>query len=335
MPGILIGNCVIKHNGVFISKPAPISAEIVQLEHREVVITFDQDLDGTSVPATTAFTIAGKTISGVAILGAEVTLTVTVGFGYGDIVTVSYTTPVINKILSLAGGLAADSFVNQAVTNNLMILFDGHTPGWYDHLDTATLVKDTGVTEAVNRWNDKLSSGHDLVQAAVGKRPIWSAADGILFDGTSHNMQGAFALDQPCMVYFVFRQVTWTLNDVILYGGADVRSFLRQRDADTVFGAYQGTAYSGYVYATVNTFYLMRWVLNGAGSKIQRNNDAAVTGNFGALGLSGLTLAANFYTASNANVQFKEIICRNVVDTGADEIAVYNYLATKHGFATI
>ena len=36
-----------------------------------------------------------------------------------------------------------------------------------------------------------------------------------------------------------------------------------------------------------------------------------------------------------ANFQVKEIILRNVADTSGDETAIYNYLATKYGFATI
>ncbi len=85
-----------------------------------VSITFLSDLDDTSVPATTAFTLAGKTITNVSIIGAVVTLTVSVDYVYGDVITVVYTQPVLNPLKALAGGGLVASF-SQAVTNNIVI----------------------------------------------------------------------------------------------------------------------------------------------------------------------------------------------------------------------
>jgi hypothetical protein len=209
----------------------------------------------------------------------------------------------------------------------------GNTVAWYDSTDLTTITKDG--SDFVSLWKDKLLSGNDLVQATGTNQPKWVLNDGVVLDGVDNFMIKAFTLNQPCMVYFVFRQITWTINDVVIYGGTDVRSYLRQHDENTVLSAYQGTAYSGYLYCPLTTFHLVRWVLNGANSKIQKNNDAAITGDFGATALQGLTLGSNYYGILNSNVQFKEIILRSVADDAGDETNIYNYLAGKHGFPTI
>jgi hypothetical protein len=116
MPGILIGNCVIKHNGVISPKPVPISAEITSADLTKVVITFDQALNVASVPATTAFTLTGKTISSVVVVGSTVVLTVTVAYVYGNSgVVVDYIKPILNPITADIGGGKADSFTGLAV----------------------------------------------------------------------------------------------------------------------------------------------------------------------------------------------------------------------------
>lgn len=85
----------------------------------QVKITFDRDIKPISIPAVSAFALAGKTISGVSISGAIVTLTITGSYEEGDIVTVSYTKPSTNPIKALTGNMDADSFTGYPVTNNL------------------------------------------------------------------------------------------------------------------------------------------------------------------------------------------------------------------------
>jgi hypothetical protein len=94
------------------------SAQIADANKDKVVITMDIVMDETSTPATSAFTLTGKTISGVVISSTTVTLTVTVPYVYGDSVTVSYTQPGSNKLKGATGGVVA-SFVDQVVTNNI------------------------------------------------------------------------------------------------------------------------------------------------------------------------------------------------------------------------
>ena len=99
------------------SAPVVLSAHITDATPNEVVIVFDQALNDTIVSATTDFTLAGKSISLVSIVGDEVRLVVSVAYAYGDVVTADYTKG-LNPLQGLAGGLVA-SFTGQAVTNNI------------------------------------------------------------------------------------------------------------------------------------------------------------------------------------------------------------------------
>lgn len=95
------------------------SPAIANATPTHVDITFDRAMDITSVPDVSAFTLAGKTISSVSISGSVVTLTVSVAYVFGDVVTVSYTKPSTNPLISTSGFIV-DSFSGVAVTNNVI-----------------------------------------------------------------------------------------------------------------------------------------------------------------------------------------------------------------------
>ena len=74
-------------------------------------LTYDEALDGSSVPAASAFTLrvgsATPTVSTVAISGTVVTLTLSPAVVFGDTVTVTYTVPGTNPLQDAAGNDAA------------------------------------------------------------------------------------------------------------------------------------------------------------------------------------------------------------------------------------
>lgn len=81
------------------------------------------------------------------------------------------------------------------VPSGSTIISDGNTVAWYDY-DASTTLSLT-VDSSVYQWNDKLGSGHNLVQATSTKQPLWTE-DGILFNGTSNCMKTeAFTYLQP------------------------------------------------------------------------------------------------------------------------------------------
>ena len=86
-----------------------------------LVLTYDEALDANSRPATSVFTVTitggSTTVSGVAISGSVVTLTLSSAVTAGQTVTVSYAVPGSNPIQDAAGNDAA-ALTNRAVTNN-------------------------------------------------------------------------------------------------------------------------------------------------------------------------------------------------------------------------
>ncbi|MDE2982702.1 MAG: SwmB domain-containing protein [Gemmatimonadota bacterium] len=86
-----------------------------------LTITFDENLDGTSEPAASAFTVrvagAGRTVSGVSLSAATVTLTLASAVTPGQTVTVSYAQPTANPLQDGATNKVAN-FGPETATNN-------------------------------------------------------------------------------------------------------------------------------------------------------------------------------------------------------------------------
>jgi hypothetical protein len=209
------------------------------------------------------------------------------------------------------------------------LTIDGHTVGWYDSQNLTTITKDG--SELVAQWNDKLGSGHNLLQSEGSNKPVWSTS-GILFDGADDWMKtGSFTLDQPIFIYIVFKNVTNTQYDWIFDGYTGDKVTLIQ-DGGTEYNlmANAGT-YSALATMTNNTFGIVRVLFYGASSKLQVNEDTPITSNFGANNMGGFTLGMNAWGQKWANIQVKEIIIRNVSDSSGDEDAIYTYLKNKYG----
>ena len=87
-----------------------------------VTLTYNEALDPASTPVTTAFAVkvndVARGISGVAISGSVVTLTLASPVVTGNTVTVGYTKPVSGAVLQDVAGNDAMTIVPQTVTNN-------------------------------------------------------------------------------------------------------------------------------------------------------------------------------------------------------------------------
>ncbi len=102
-----------------ITIPSILSAAVADANPDDIVIVFSENLDEDSVPATSAFSATGKTISGVDVSGDTVTVTVNSAYANGNTITVSYVPPVSDPLQSDATGRTVVAFTNQAVTNNV------------------------------------------------------------------------------------------------------------------------------------------------------------------------------------------------------------------------
>lgn len=212
-----------------------------------------------------------------------------------------------------------------------LILKDGNTVAWYDSQLLSTITKDG--SDFVSAWNDKLGSGHDLLQAVGTNQPKWFSVNGILFDGVDNFMKtAAFTLIQPEMIYMVFKQVTWISNSRVFDGNLVNSGILRQVVATPQIGVFAGSASTKSSDLALNTYGIARVLFNGASSKFIVNNNIPITGDFGAANLGGFILGSNAGGGVNhSNIQVKEIILRKVADSATDEQNIYNYLSKKYG----
>lgn len=332
MSWIIVGNSVIKYGSKIVAVPLTVSAEVTQADPDKVAITFDQALLDTSVPATTAFALAGKTISNVAIVGAVVTLTVTVTYEYGDTITVDYTKPGANQLKALIGGGQVASFSGQVVTNNIthpLAIEDGNTKLWLDYM--------TGVTKdgsnGVSVWANKLLVTASDLDHIGPTKPLWES-DGILFDGDFDGMwSDAFPYEQPEMIYLVIKQITWS-DYGFFFDGIPGNTGVVEQATGTVspnIVAYAGTESTPSGALALDTWGIVRVLFNGASSKLIVNNEIPITGNFGALDMNGVTLAKFGSGAYNGHIKIAEAIFRQVDEAAGDEALIYNYLKSKYG----
>jgi hypothetical protein len=184
-------------NNVFGTVPVFVSATVENAAPTKIVITYDQALDG--IPVAGDFSITGKTISGVAIVGATVEVTVTVLFEYGDSILISYTAGA-SPIKGLVGGLEAANLVNQVVTNNVadvsLIPYvngftwddtngDGTGNGWTDAGGTGvpTIVTGNGFTGNAQRIPHVNGGGNTQFYYNTGV---------VAAIGTSYKIRGKF-----------------------------------------------------------------------------------------------------------------------------------------------
>ncbi|NMD01491.1 MAG: polysaccharide deacetylase family protein [Bacteroidales bacterium] len=200
---------------------------------------------------------------------------------------------------------------------------------WYDAGDLTTITKDG--SNLVSKWADKLGSGNDLIQANAARQPIWTTPHSIVFNGVSggHNLRKVFTLNQPANFYIVFKYITFTHQDVILSGTS--AGLFRQYSAAPQLRA--GVTLEGSnTDLALNTFGIARVFFNGATSKIQIDNNAAVNFDAGATtALGGISLGARADgTANNSNIQICEIIVRRITDTAPHDTSIYNYLSNKY-----
>jgi uncharacterized repeat protein (TIGR02059 family) len=101
-----------------ITPPSLLTATVEDADPADIVLTFDEDLDETSVPAAGDFTLSVGEVESVDVTDDVVTLTVDAPYADDDVVTVTYT-PGANPLRDLFGNNAA-ALASEAVTNNVL-----------------------------------------------------------------------------------------------------------------------------------------------------------------------------------------------------------------------
>lgn len=207
------------------------------------------------------------------------------------------------------------------------ILSDGNTVGWYDYLLDVT--KDG--SDFVSAWGDQSGENNHLLQASGTAQPLWTV-NGVLLDGIDNYMKTApFVWDQPEMIYMVAKQVTWTSTDRFFDGNISNTAVLQQITTTPNLRINAGTNLGENTNLPINTYAIIRVLFNGASSKLQINETAALTGDAGASDADGLTLGRQGSgIAQWGNIEVKETILRKIADITANEAIIYNYLKSKY-----
>ncbi len=177
----------------------------------------------------------------------------------------------------------------------------------------------------------KKFTGNHLSGYLAGTKPI-----NHIFDGSDDYLKTpAFTLVRPEFIYFVGKQVTWTLNDTILDGGGSTSAKLQQNTATPKIRLNNGVTSADNANFPVDTLCILRLSLTIGGGSVQVNNTAATGGPTGTNEMNGFTIGCQGGLGVYANIDVREIIVRNKTDDATDQTKIYNYLATKHGLPTI
>jgi hypothetical protein len=153
--GTSTGNTMLTHVDFDIAAadttaPAVSSASVANSTPTVLNINMTEAMDTGSVPAASAFTVSGHTVSSVAITGSTINLTLATPFVFGEAArTVSYTQPGTNNARDLATtpNLLAN-FSAQAITNNVAaptpVSFSGTVPTRNGVVSTAASFTNAG-----------------------------------------------------------------------------------------------------------------------------------------------------------------------------------------------
>lgn len=188
----------------------------------------------------------------------------------------------------------------------------------------------TNTSGKISAWADASTNSRDLVQTTAANRPTFLSDGTVVFDGSAQFMQSTFTLNQPCTIYMLVNQLTWTLNDVLI-DGVTAAAQLIQTATTPGLTVNAGSALSANAALPVNTWGVLGLVLNGASSLFRINAGGpatAVSGNAGSNALGGITLGAARTPANYANIAVRELLVYSVAHDGATRHKVARYMGS-------
>ena len=237
-----------------------------------------------------------------------------------------------HNIMPTAIGIGISPMVQLGAVLNLFqkAITDGHTIAYYDLADLDTLVFN-GETNGVLQVKDKLLSGRDLKQSDTTKGPLYQyLTNSLQFNGVSHWMAtDAFTWDQPCFIYALIKQITWTANEGVMGSKVGFDAYLAQGGATPNLSAFAGNNETGNTNLAVNTWGIIRLKFHGASGTFQIDDTAVVNSNFGTAAMGGVTLGAFGGGLNKSNIEVKAIILRDSADDATTQGIIYDELAKK------
>ena len=179
----------------------------------------------------------------------------------------------------------------------------------------------------VSQWADQSGNARHLVQATDAARPALQGDNSILFDGVDDTLKAVFTLNQPCTIYLLFKQVSWTANEYIFDGNVGDSTILRQRfgGASPELAIYAGSGVGNDANLAVDSYGVAIVIFNGASSFLGINSNAGATLDAGTNNPGGFSLASNTF-GQFSNIQVKEGIIYSAAHDAATRAQVVAYL---------
>ncbi len=203
------------------------------------------------------------------------------------------------------------------------VFYDGDTVFFYDPRDLSTITKDGG--NIITRWNDRLSSGRDLVIGSA----LWVDPGTVRFNGTDQYLATAdFAWPVPIFIYIIFKQITWAHVRIIL-SPASNDMYVYQYTPTPNIALYSGVLLHTNPDIAVGTWAILRALFNGANSKLITDDNAPVPGDAGAVNNgNGFWIGRRLAPLSPlySNIEVEAIVGRK---STVGEAEIYNYLVPR------
>ena len=211
------------------------------------------------------------------------------------------------------------------------------TPASLDNLE-AWYQFNTGITvtgAGVSQWDDQSGNDRHLLQGTDTNRPAKETGGEITFDGVDNFLKVAsFTINQPLTIVVLFKQVTWTSTDYIWEFGNGTNAIVLQQyysvgEASPDIRMYSGANGPEYRSMTLDTYFSVACVYNGASSSLSMDGSSVDTADVGATNGTLFTLGANG-PATNywTNMQVKDIVITSDALSAADISNIASYHAS-------
>ena len=133
---------------------------------------------------------------------------------------------------------------------------------------------------------------------------------GILFNGVDQFLKAAFTLSQPTTVYFLGKQLSWTLGNHIFDGNTVNTGQLRQHASSPEVKLFSGTLL-GPISWSLDVDAVITARFDGTNSAIRLNKDTLIVDDAGSQDMGGFTLGAGGANTLFSHIQAKEILIYN------------------------
>ena len=235
-------------------------------------------------------------------------------------------------VLNKPGQAVAPTFSPADIENGLV---------WLDASDSDTLFQDdAGTTPAdtdahvVGRWENKFADQYHFTQATTANKPLLKLAiqnslPVIRFDGVNDYMTNAFGstITQPISVAMVFNHKANTNSYV--FDGIDTNR-VALFDSSANHSVFAGVSLN-YAQTLPTGFNQLVIEYNSANSFARKNGTEVASGNAGAIGVAGFTLASRFSLLAYANLDLCEFIVKDGQFTAPELSNIETYLTDKWG----